>query len=580
MDQFTYGYGTTSNRLLNVADAAGITSNTDDIEPGQVANNYQYDLLGQLIKDIQEGIVYYDWRLSDRKLRSITGASTKADVNFIYNPFGQRVVKIVKPKVNGVVDKQSNWIYTYYSYDANGQVMAVYDCKLDGTNATLNQATLKEQHLYGSQRLGMVNKNTLLYQSNTAYTTISPLVQNTYGNTNYELNNHLGNVNAVITDRRFWNNTTLKHEAGVEMKNDYYPFGMAMKGRQLNPVYRFGYNGMEVDNEVSGNGNSYSTEFRQYDPRLGRWKSLDPLMAQFPWQSPYCAFDNNPVFYNDPLGLAANGGDSTKTSMPPTSIPKDAKVGDTSEDGNWGIGEDGKGGLRWTKIGDLKEIKVTPNSKSEAAKSEHIKSTKNSIMSQFLRGSGRGKISFQLDKSSPYYNDRLKMKNRVDDLGKIAVGNLTIPLVIIAGAEVAPLLANPWVASAIEVNTEYWGIKAGISAGSQALLNDGKVNLIGVFTDATLGFGSSSVIQSSLNFEYDFLKDKTEIKYLGNGISSRQFLLGSSVGILFGSKSEGLNNLLNTTNSKKGFNSFLSNTLYSLPSNGINAAYEKSQKKP
>jgi RHS repeat-associated protein len=84
---------------------------------------------------------------------------------------------------------------------------------------------------------------------------------------------------------------------------------MAMKGRQLNPVYRFGYNGMEVDNEVSGNGNSYSTEFRQYDPRLGRWKSLDPLMAQFPWQSPYCAFDNNPVFYNDPLGLAAEGGD-------------------------------------------------------------------------------------------------------------------------------------------------------------------------------------------------------------------------------------------------------------------------------
>jgi hypothetical protein len=42
MDQFTYGYGTTSNRLLNVADAAGITTSyPDDIESGQVANNYQ-----------------------------------------------------------------------------------------------------------------------------------------------------------------------------------------------------------------------------------------------------------------------------------------------------------------------------------------------------------------------------------------------------------------------------------------------------------------------------------------------------------------------------------------------------------
>ena len=313
MDQFTYGYGTTSNRLLNVADAAGITSNTDDIEPGQVANNYQYDLLGQLISDNQEGIVNYNWRLSDRKLRSITGASTKADVNFIYNPFGQRVVKIVKPKVNGVVDKQSNWIYTYYSYDANGQVMAVYDCKLDGTNATLNQATLKEQHLYGSQRLGMVNKNTLLYQSNTAYTTISPLVQNTYGNTNYELNNHLGNVNAVITDRRYWNTTTLKHEAGVEMKNDYYPFGMEMPLRQSGSNdYRYGYNGMELDNEVSGNGNSYTTEFRQYDPRLGRWKSLDPLMMKYPSMSPYVAFNNNPVFFVDPLGLEGTNPDNPK----------------------------------------------------------------------------------------------------------------------------------------------------------------------------------------------------------------------------------------------------------------------------
>ena len=59
---------------------------------------------------------------------------------------------------------------------------------------------------------------------------------------------------------------------------------------------------MEVDNEVSGNGNSYTTEFRQYDPRLGRWKSLDPLMKKFPWMSPYVAFNNNPVFYTDPFG--------------------------------------------------------------------------------------------------------------------------------------------------------------------------------------------------------------------------------------------------------------------------------------
>ncbi len=80
--------------------------------------------------------------------------------------------------------------------------------------------------------------------------------------------------------------------------------------QNINGDYRYAYNGMEVDNEVSGTGNSYTTEFRQYDPRLGRWKSLDPLMAKFPWMSPYVAFDNNPVYYIDPYGLEAGTGDN------------------------------------------------------------------------------------------------------------------------------------------------------------------------------------------------------------------------------------------------------------------------------
>jgi len=61
---------------------------------------------------------------------------------------------------------------------------------------------------------------------------------------------------------------------------------------------------MEKDKEMKGEGNSYTTEFRQYDPRLGRWLSLDPLMMMFPDMSPYVAFDNNPVVFTDPYGLA------------------------------------------------------------------------------------------------------------------------------------------------------------------------------------------------------------------------------------------------------------------------------------
>lgn len=78
----------------------------------------------------------------------------------------------------------------------------------------------------------------------------------------------------------------------------------------------FGFNGMERDDEVSGAGNEYSTEYRQYDPRLGRWMSIDPLFRNFPWQSPYAAFDNNPIVVRDPKGLAGEkvtgGGDGKK----------------------------------------------------------------------------------------------------------------------------------------------------------------------------------------------------------------------------------------------------------------------------
>ena len=66
--------------------------------------------------------------------------------------------------------------------------------------------------------------------------------------------------------------------------------------------YRYGYQGSEMDNEVKGSGNSYTTEFRQLDPRLGRWLSIDPKATSMPWQSPYCSMDNNPIWFNDPLG--------------------------------------------------------------------------------------------------------------------------------------------------------------------------------------------------------------------------------------------------------------------------------------
>src|SRR5690554_1948379 len=64
--------------------------------------------------------------------------------------------------------------------------------------------------------------------------------------------------------------------------------------------YRYGFQGQEMDDEVSGAGNSYTAEFWQYDPRLGRRWNIDPVVKHH--ESPYATFANNPIWFIDPSG--------------------------------------------------------------------------------------------------------------------------------------------------------------------------------------------------------------------------------------------------------------------------------------
>jgi RHS repeat-associated protein len=79
---------------------------------------------------------------------------------------------------------------------------------------------------------------------------------------------------------------------------------MQMPGRKFNEGdYRYGFNGQEVDNEVKGNGNSLSFRFRNYDPRLGRMISIDPLTSSYPYWTPYAFAANMPIWAGDTEGL-------------------------------------------------------------------------------------------------------------------------------------------------------------------------------------------------------------------------------------------------------------------------------------
>ena len=64
--------------------------------------------------------------------------------------------------------------------------------------------------------------------------------------------------------------------------------------------YRYGFGGQEKSDEIKGAGNSYTAEFWEYDPRVGRRWNTDPKPTV--GMSPYSAFKGNPILNIDPLG--------------------------------------------------------------------------------------------------------------------------------------------------------------------------------------------------------------------------------------------------------------------------------------
>jgi RHS repeat-associated protein len=60
-------------------------------------------------------------------------------------------------------------------------------------------------------------------------------------------------------------------------------------------LYRYGFNGKENDNEVKGEGNQQDYGMRIYDPRLGRFLSVDKATGTLPTFTPYGHCGNNPI---------------------------------------------------------------------------------------------------------------------------------------------------------------------------------------------------------------------------------------------------------------------------------------------
>gem|GEM_PF-2152702 len=312
MDSLTYQYGRNSsgqlinNRLRYVHDRVADNAYTEDIDSqtpltlsqvqaekldAQTTDNYQYDEIGNLIKDTKEGITAIEWNVYG-KIKSITKSATT--ITYTYDAAGNRISKVVIP-ASGPTRK------TYYVRDATGNVMSVYE---EGGLVNDGNLTQAEVHLYGSSRLGIFKPDVDM---------TSLVATDVYvfdrGKKFFELSNHLGNVLVSITDRkngvRLSTDTTLVdyYLPDIASASDYYPFGMTMPGRSSHSdKYRYGFNGKEKDDDLHSL-TAYDYGFRIYNPALGKFLSVDPLMKEYPWYTPYQFAGNKVITCVDLDGL-------------------------------------------------------------------------------------------------------------------------------------------------------------------------------------------------------------------------------------------------------------------------------------
>lgn len=522
-DQMTYQYAKDANgnpianRLYHVNDMSASTHPNaptpdknhfdDDIEDmllfnpliAQInngSNNYKYDPIGNLIADKQEEIHQINWNVYG-KIKNIIRmySSLKKNLIFEYDANGNRIAKhqygnmtANNNNTNFNPNNPTDWEKsTYYTRDAQGNVMAVYEYTVDDSTQQ-NHFNLVERNIYGSSRIGNNNQPIEMIAS----TPPNPNKYNHFvGYNQYELSNHLGNVLAVISDRKIARNINQDslvdyYEPDVLLTFDYSPFGAPLHARSFtkevcrdttflttiedlntdfnnhtaqgwqplssstsfntsggnlkmkklkgagtvgatqsftaisgegydftitisNPCnnsttivlelldanngliytqnvssgvtttfnysftaatggaytvkvyrtgnnsascvyyiddvlithqetinqtlcehfagYRYGFQGQEKDDEVSGQGNSYGAEFWQYDSRLGsngRW-NIDPNFRQYPGWSPYVVNFDNPILFYDPNGAQAEKKDD---EVKLADLPKAENVGE------------------------------------------------------------------------------------------------------------------------------------------------------------------------------------------------------------------------------------------------------------
>ena len=268
IDNLAYRYDPADrNKLL------AVTDNSNNLERGfkaEYGNNpsttddYTYDQNGNVTSDLNKGIslIEYNYLNLPTHINFLvyTSGSTK-DIYFIYDASGQKHRKIVR------------------------QV----DCGLAGcttTETTYDYVNGTEYKVGKLQRIAHTEGSVSLQSDGSTY------------KHEYVINDHLGNARVTFSN----DNGTIT-VADIKQVNHYYGFGLNMEGNWngADGKNKYQFNGKEWNDDFGLGWNDYG--FRFYDPAIGRFPSVDPIIEQFSELTPYNYASNSPVTKIDLWGL-------------------------------------------------------------------------------------------------------------------------------------------------------------------------------------------------------------------------------------------------------------------------------------
>jgi RHS repeat-associated protein len=201
------------------------------------------------------------------------GTAEKRTITFKYDPMGRRIEKKLVTVLNNVTQPTTTWSYVY-----DGDNIIMETLQVEGASAVKTFYT----HGQGTDEHLALERGGQFY---------------------YYLADGLGSVTAITDASKV-----------VKQSYTYDSFGMA-KAANNTFLNSYTYTGREWDKE-SG---LYYYRARYYDPMEGRFLSRDPIEFEGGINL-YAYVENNPINFDDPLGLSASDWLMEKLKKKPDQI--------------------------------------------------------------------------------------------------------------------------------------------------------------------------------------------------------------------------------------------------------------------